>query len=255
MDKLFSRLKKPFSAALGVGALMLYIAPRDLLSTIDGWIHLWGHEPPTWLSGEHGEVTLRLISVTIAAILIVSFLWPLLDHFRLALMATTEKNEKIPQFTYPFSNPKQLLNGMLGTWSARKMGMIELRQSDSIQTKEQFSAPVAFRLIAKTNSSNLRFGCAGFFILNWESHPWDDLRIDGGPVGGKHKANSGLIPYNEWVVCDVIITTNSMTLYINGDKRFSELGDFSQTNAPFIIFPAGHATLHIKSLETGIPLG
>jgi len=53
---------------------------------------------------------------------------------------------------------------------------------------------VAFRVLAQTDSTNIRLAYAcDDIIFNWENNA-NELRINGGPGGGKHKPGPGAVP-------------------------------------------------------------
>ena len=72
-----------------------------------------------------------------------------------------------------------------GAWGPD--GAMVLAGGKRITTPRKYSVPVAFRIVAQTDSTSIRFSyAANQIIFNWETDP-DELRVDGGPADGRHK--------------------------------------------------------------------
>lgn len=181
---------------------------------------------------------------------ILANIWPLIARFR-----SKESEETIPDVPSPFVGPSEQLIGEI--WQSghpikKRNGDYELHDGDRVTTNKFFETPVAFRLIAKTNSINLRFSyLVEEIIFNWEAKP-DDLRLAlGGPIPDKTVLGRGRIPINEWVVIDVVAERNSYAIYVNGGQRCFEPVDLSKSKGPFAIFQKFGSVIHVKSLEVG----
>lgn len=133
--------------------------------------------------------------------------------------------------------------------STKRAGIpINLNGDDGISTKASFQPPVEISITAKTDSTNLRIGyAADQIIFNWEGGR-QQLRVDGGPANGKHKAGAGLIPINKYVVVKWVVTTSGQRIYVDDQLRFEHNGDYSKINSPVTIF--GHKSrITVKSIK------
>lgn len=149
--------------------------------------------------------------------------------------------------------PRELLRQMDGAQENAQKGVVVLELNQRISTSEHFRPPIIFRIVAQTNSTNIRFSYAAkAIILNWELNP-DELRIDGGPAGGRHQKNAGRIPVNTWVNIDLLVLPDSMTITLNGEQRYFTKADFSKVNDPLEIFPANGSVIQVKSVQVASP--
>lgn len=127
-----------------------------------------------------------------------------------------------------------------------------LLQGDGDQratTPQSFEPPVEITIVAKTDSTNLRIGyAADQVIFNWELNP-HELRVDGGPADGQHKAGKGLIPVNKFVTIKWIVTAQKQTVSVNGEQRFEHNGDYSHIYKPVTVFPAANSHVTVKSIK------
>jgi hypothetical protein len=107
---------------------------------------------------------------------------------------------------------------------------------------------VEITIIAKTDHLNLRMGyAANQVIFNWERDA-AQLRVDGGPAGGKHKKGAGSIPRNQFVNIRWVVTETSQEVSVDGVKRFDHQGDYSKINRAVSVFPM-NSTVTVKSLK------
>lgn len=153
------------------------------------------------------------------------------------------------------SNPpgsRELLGDMIG--GVRQAdGILVLSQVPRATTKEKFRPPVAFHIVAQTDSTNVRLVYAARqIIFDWEVRP-SELRVDGGPANGQHKKGAGLIEPGTWADIDLIVLPDSMTIAVNGQERYHVSADFSDVNQPFGIFTTDNATVQVKSLTVRTP--
>jgi hypothetical protein len=160
----------------------------------------------------------------------------------------------VPPMPSPFrGKTSELIHSMTGKSSAFANSVYVLNQGDRISTTSSYSTPVAFRLVAQTNSTNVRIAyAANEIIFNWEMDP-TQLRIDGGPANGRHKPGAGGIPINQWVTIDLVVKTDSMDIAVDGDPRYHTQADFSKINEPLAIFPNARSIVQVKSLLVGLP--
>jgi len=126
---------------------------------------------------------------------------------------------------------------------------IVLSGVEKLSTPERFEPPVEIKLIAKTDSTNLRLSyAADEVIFNWEDGR-DQLRIDGGPANGQHRAGMGSLPTNEYVNIRWLVTPQHQELYVNEKLRFKHAGDYSQIDRPVYVTPAMGSVVTVKSLK------
>jgi hypothetical protein len=137
-----------------------------------------------------------------------------------------------------------------------KHGCYELVEGDLITTNKYFKAPVAIRIIAQTNSTNLRIEIAGTFIIfNWEMN-FRQIRYDHGPLAGRHHENNnedGEIPIKQWVAVDFVLLEDRLYIFVDGERRANEPANFSGIEKPIKIFTCANATILVKSIRWGVP--
>jgi hypothetical protein len=144
----------------------------------------------------------------------------------------------------------ELLPTLDGTIHGKEGTVLVLAGSDRVGTEMKYTPPVAFRVMAMTDSTNLRFSFAGArdIIFNWEKNP-DEFRIDGGPADGRDQPRAGRIAVNQWVEIGLVLQTDSLTVVVDGLPRFTINADFSKVNQKLFIFPASGSTIKIKSVR------
>lgn len=126
---------------------------------------------------------------------------------------------------------------------------LKLKNSDAATTKATFKPPVEIVIEAKTNSTNLRMSyAADDVIFNWENNK-NQLRIDGGPASGKHKSGAGLIPINKYVTVRWLVTPKKQSIFVDGQLRFEDAGDYSMIDNPVSVFPAASSEVTVKSIK------
>jgi hypothetical protein len=124
---------------------------------------------------------------------------------------------------------------------------IVLRNSDTLVTGATFKPPVEITLVAKTESTNIRVGyAANQVIFNWELNK-KQLRVDGGPANGKHKAGAGEIPVDKYVTIKWTVTPKKQTIQVDDEVRFEHEGDYSKLDKPVKVFTF-RSRISIKSL-------
>jgi hypothetical protein len=163
---------------------------------------------------------------------------------------------------WPFAEmPTEMIGRMQGKYTSFDGGIYELRKGDKITT-DNFATPIAFQLIAKTNSRNLRIGyIEKEIIFNWEGtedEDANDLRIGSGnslikgPFDGRHVPHKGKISIDTWVTITLIASLDSLEIWAEGSQRFFGKADLSRFNEPFAVFQRG-SIIQVKSLLVGRP--
>ena len=117
-----------------------------------------------------------------------------------------------------------------------------------IQTKDEYSAPLAVHVRAKTDSTNLRlYYNAGMVIFNWEVRP-KELRVhdlhDGRLVV---RSPSGYIEPNTYHDITWEIYPDGMRLLLNGKEIMRKSGEYGGLIAPVGIGPAFGSLLTVES--------
>ena len=124
---------------------------------------------------------------------------------------------------------------------------IVLTSRDRLTTPGTFRPPVEITIVAKTDSTNLRISyAADQVIFNWELNG-QELRVDGGPADGLHKANAGAIATNKFVNIRWIVTAKKQSIYVDRELRFDHSGDYSQIDRPVSVF-AADSKLTVKGI-------
>ena len=126
---------------------------------------------------------------------------------------------------------------------------VRLTKGDTAATKATFKPPVEILIEAKTNSTNLRMSyAANAVIFNWEKNR-SELRVDGGPAGGKHKPGAGLIPINKYVTIRWIVTPTRQSIEVDGQSRYEHSGDYSKIDNSVAVFCANGSEVTVKSIK------
>jgi len=132
-------------------------------------------------------------------------------------------------------------------------GSIVVANDDPIISAKLYRPPVTFGIIAMTDSTNIRIGyAADEIIFNWEMNR-SELRVDGGPVAGRHKAGAGSVPVNTWVEIKLTVALDSMTIWVDGQERYHESADFSKISQHLKIWATRGALVHVKSVTVSKP--
>jgi len=126
---------------------------------------------------------------------------------------------------------------------------LKLKKGEAAITKAMFKPPVEILISAKTDSTNLRLSyAANQVIFNWEVAR-HELRIDGGPAGGKHKPGAGVIPTNRYVTVRWLVTPKNQQIFVDNALRFEHSGDYSRINAPVGVVGAAGSEITVKSIK------
>ena len=124
-----------------------------------------------------------------------------------------------------------------------------LRDGDRLCTPGVFKPPVEIKIVAMTDSTDLRLGyTADQVIFNWELDP-EQLRVDGGPANGLHKAGAGSIPRGQFVTIRWSVTPGHEAIYVDDQLRFEHDGDYSGINKCVTVFPAAGSQVTVKSIK------
>jgi hypothetical protein len=210
---------------------------------------IFGSHAPTWLDTPITDRIVRVVAFGFAA---ACFLYLSISACNSFLQWW--KNRE-PRYPSPFAlwGGTNILKNMSGTHASIKDGVVELREGDEIVSTGFFVTPIAFRIRAKTSSTNIRFSYVeNELIFNWE-YKFGVLRIDGGPLHNTEEPNVGQIPQNEWVTIDLFYYLDSMRIDVDGDTRYRKSAKFSNANTSFSIFTGGHSTIYVKSVLAGVP--
>jgi hypothetical protein len=236
------------SLITGCLSSMAYQTPKDSISTFSKSLTQLGLHSPHWLQEPITDHVVRVFGAVVLSYCILHLFVAGAFSIRLRWI------NREPTYPSPFKGRgKEKIATMMGNHASRNDGIVELREGDKITTRQFFETPVAFRIKAKTNSTNIRLSYAeNEIIFNWE-HRFGELHIDGGPLHNKNKDGAGQIPINEWVVFDLIYERDSLRIAVDGSTRYHERADFSQINKPFSVFTGGYATAHVKSVLVGPP--
>jgi hypothetical protein len=126
---------------------------------------------------------------------------------------------------------------------------ITITGNEKLSTPAKFRPPVEISVVAKTDSLNLRLGyAADYLIFNWEGNP-SELRVGGGPASGKHKPGAGTIPKGKYVTVKWLVTPERQQVYVDGELRYEDVGDYSHINRDVSVFTRGNARITVKSLK------
>jgi len=233
---------------MGCLVFLTYQTPKDAVSTLSRSLEQLGIPVPHAMQSPVADRVVRGLAALVAIYCVLHLLIGGYFSFR----GWWKKRE--PKYPPPFTGRgKELLPSMRGNHASNQRGIIELREGDEIETREFFVPPVAFRVKAKTNSTNIRLSYVeNEIIFNWEDG-FDRLHIWGGPLDGRDKKGAGQIPIDEWVTIDLIYQRDSLSVDVDGCNRYREPADFSSANASFSVFTGANATVHVKSVLYGQP--
>ncbi len=145
-------------------------------------------------------------------------------------------------------NWRELIKGMSASKARFEGGSIVIHEPGSMVSQETFTPPVTFRITVQTDSKDIRikYACEQI-IFNWNGNP-DELRLDGGPADGRHKAGAGRVPVNKWVTIELEVLPGSLSLSVDGEPRYRTEADFSKVLMPFTIWPSERSTMRLKSI-------
>jgi hypothetical protein len=126
---------------------------------------------------------------------------------------------------------------------------IVLKDPERLSTLGRFKPPVEIVIVVKTDSTNLRMAyAADQVIFNWEIAR-EELRVDGGPADGRHKAGAGLIPPDKYVTIRWSVTPRHQAIYVDDELRYEQEGDYSGIDKIVSVFPAVGSRVTVKSIK------
>lgn len=117
-------------------------------------------------------------------------------------------------------------------------------------TPRTLRAPFTMRVVAKTDSTNLRlYWHLGEIIFNWECSV-RELRVHD-PATGKQTGihDRGFIEAGQWHEIVWTIDADAMQVVVNGDERFSSEGSYGGIEAAIGIGPCFGSTVMVRELE------
>jgi len=111
-------------------------------------------------------------------------------------------------------------------------------------------APFAFRVVGKTDSTNLRMHWhRGELIFNWECSV-RELRVHDPATGQQHGLqNKGFITTNEWHEISWEIRLNSMRVLVDGEVRFESEGNYSDIESAPSVGPCFGSTVSVREFS------
>jgi hypothetical protein len=144
-------------------------------------------------------------------------------------------------------NPVDLLAQMQGPSTPKPDGTVQLDRGQKISSPDSYAVPADFRMVVLTENNDVRVAfAANQIIFNWEMDP-TQLRVDGGPADGQHKAGAGQLPAGKWVGIELIVRPDQMIIYVNGQEQYRAMADFSQVKQSLSI-TAHNGSMKIKSI-------
>ncbi len=173
-------------------------------------------------------------------------------------------DRRLPEIRSPFAgNPTEWIGRMGQNYKSFENGIYELddERKNRIQTPDPFTVPIAFRVVAMTNSTNVRLSYVEEeIIFNWEQHMNEGyLHIWKGPFARRFKdeaydkRDAGRITKNELHTFDLVYRNSSFSISVDGFLKLTEQADFSGSRSPFSVFAGALATVHVVSVQSGEP--
>jgi hypothetical protein len=156
------------------------------------------------------------------------------DLSGLALTRIVSRLKEIEVAGAPASAAVELLPTMQLIGEAKAVGdAVALTSRSRLTTKLKFKPPVTFRLVLLSDTKDVRLAYGmDQLILNWEMNA-DELRLDGGPAGGRHQKGMGRLPANKWTTVELTVKPDEMVLTVDGADRLRTKADFSKVDEPF----------------------
>jgi hypothetical protein len=117
-------------------------------------------------------------------------------------------------------------------------------------TPRTFRAPFTLRVVAKTDSTNLRlYWHLGEIIFNWECSV-RELRVHD-PATAKQTGihGRGFIEAGAWHEIVWTIDADAMRVTVDDDERFSTEGSYGDIEAPIGIGPCFGSTVTVRELQ------
>jgi hypothetical protein len=116
------------------------------------------------------------------------------------------------------------------------------------------SPPFAFRVVGKTDSTNLRMHFhRGELIFNWECMV-RELRVHDPATSEQHSVpDKGFIATNEWHEILWEIRTDSLRVVVDGETRFEKKGDYSGIASAPSVGPCFGSTVSVREFSITPP--
>src|SRR5262249_49741136 len=110
--------------------------------------------------------------------------------------------------------------------------------------------PFAFRVVGKTDSTNLRmYWHKGIVILHWECSV-GELRVHDPATSEQHGLkNKGFIVTNEWHEILWEIRLNSMRVIVDGEVRFESEGNYSGLESAPSVGPCYGSAISVREFN------
>jgi len=115
-------------------------------------------------------------------------------------------------------------------------------------------APFTFRVVGKTDSTNLRMHWhRGELIFNWECQV-RELRVHDPATATQHGLeDKGFIATNNWHEIVWEISLDSMRVTVDGDIRFETRGDYSDIESAPSVGPCFGSTVSVREFSITSP--
>jgi hypothetical protein len=121
----------------------------------------------------------------------------------------------------------------------------------NLQTTGDVKVPFTAEFIAKTDSTNIRFGYRGreAVIFNWEMDQ-DQLRTTD-PADGEQRGHKGKgrVPTNQWVRVVLDVTETNMAVSVDGQCRVVVAGKYKGLSSKLSIFNAQGSVVTVNSFR------
>ena len=124
-------------------------------------------------------------------------------------------------------NPDKNKTGSQNTnSSAAQTKEITLQGNKFLWLSGKYTPPYVIRAKCKTNKYNLKFHFLNSkIIFNWERDP-HELRVDIPGISPAHAKGKGYVGINTWADFMVNVLPNQISIYVNGELRYTGTGDF-----------------------------
>lgn len=111
-------------------------------------------------------------------------------------------------------------------------------------------APFVFRVVGKTDSTNLRMHYhRGELIFNWENSV-RELRVHDPATAKQHSLpDKGFLTTNEWHEISWEIRLDSMRVVVDGEIRFETEGDYSNIESAPSVGPCFGSTVSVREFN------
>jgi hypothetical protein len=218
----------------------------------------WGlelHSAP--FTGYSVLIVICISLIAIPALFIIA--WRIIAENRAAHRAKSQRF--VSPYRSPFSGPsEELIGDMYGNTPEVRLvdGIYEIREDGKLTSKRTFKPPIAFRVIAKTNTNNIRFEfIQEEIVLGWEMYKSDKiLRLaKSGPFGSDRSVKgAGWIPADQWVTIDIFALPDRFAILVDDSERINEPVDLGAYNSrPFIVHQGFNSIVSVQSVTFGKP--